>query len=276
VQLRLELRDDLPSVQGDASQLQQLVMNLLINGAEAIGPDKTGTVLVTTSLQDVDETCRLSPNGSFESPPGSYVSLEVHDTGCGMDEVTVNRTFNPFFTTKFTGPRPGGVRGIVQGHKGTINVLSRPGEGTTFRVLFPVTEEVAVPKAAPAPHIQARHELILVIDDEDIIRRTAKSVLEHYGYRVVLAANGKEGVDLFQVLTEKASAVLLDMTTPFMNGEEALRHLKEINPAIKAILSSGYDEVGAIRRFSGKGLAGFIQKPYSAVTLAEKIRSMLA
>jgi CheY-like chemotaxis protein len=133
-----------------------------------------------------------------------------------------------------------------------------------------------VPKAAPAPHIQARHELIRVVDDEDIIRRTAKSVLEHYGYRVVLAANGKEGVDLFQVLTEKVSAVLLDMTMPFMNGEEALRHLKEINPAIKVILSSGYNEVEAIRRFSGKGLAGFIQKPYSAVTLAEKIRSILA
>ena len=277
VQLRLELRDDLPSVQADAGQLQQLVMNLVINGAEAIGPDETGTVLVTTSLQNVDETCRMSPNGSFELPADSYVSLEVHDTGCGMDEATVNHIFDPFFTTKFTGRGLGlaAVQGIVQGHKGTIKVLSSPGKGTTFKVLFPVTEEVAVLKAAPAPHLQARRELVLVIDDEDIIRRTAKSVLEHYGYTVVLAANGKEGVDLFQVLTEKVSAVLLDMTMPLMNGEEALRHLKAINPAIRVILSSGYNEVEAIRRFNGKGLAGFIQKPYSAVALVEKIRAIL-
>ena len=116
---------------------------------------------------------------------------------------------------------------------------------------------------------------ILVIDDEDIIRRTAKSMLEHYGFTVVVAENGQEGVELFQVLAEKVSAVLLDMTMPVMNGDEAFRRLKAINPAIKVILSSGYNEVEAIRLFTGKGLAGFIQKPYSTTTLLAKIRSIL-
>jgi PAS domain S-box-containing protein len=277
VQLRLELRDDVPSIHADASQLQQLIMNLVINGAEAIGADENGTVLVTTGTQIVDETYRLSALAGSELGVGTYVSLEVHDTGCGMDDVTLSRIFDPFFTTKFTGRGLGlaAVQGIVKGHKGTLKVYSRPGRGTTFKVLFPATGELPASKPALPPQLVARHELILVIDDEDIIRRTAKSMLEHYGYTVVLAENGKEGVELLKVLAESVSAVLLDMTMPVMNGEEALRYMRAINPDIKVILSSGYNEVEAIRRFTGKGLAGFIQKPYSAPALAEKIRSVL-
>src|SRR4029077_13152988 len=126
-----------------------------------------------------------------------------------------------------------------RGHKGTMKVYSHPGEGTTFKVLFPAakTNETVVAKPAPVHNLPASHELILVIDDEEIIRRTAKSMLEHHGYRVVLAENGNEGVELFQVLAEKVSAVLLDMAMPVMNGEETLRRLKAINPAIKVILS---------------------------------------
>jgi CheY-like chemotaxis protein len=163
----------------------------------------------------------------------------------------------------------------VKGHKGALRVYSRPEKGTTFKVLFPATAERVVSKSAPTPHLVATHELILVIDDEDIIRRTAKSMLEHYGYTVILAENGKEGVELLRALGEKVSAVLLDMTMPVMNGEEALRHLRAINPTLKVILSSGYNEVEAIRRFTGKGLAGFIQKPYSAPALVGKIKSVL-
>ena len=116
---------------------------------------------------------------------------------------------------------------------------------------------------------------ILVIDDEPLVRRTTKSMLEHYGYTVVVAESGKEGVDLFNVLTDRVSLVLLDMTMPIMNGEETLRHLKTSQPDVKVILSSGYNEVEAIQRFTGKGLAGFIQKPYSAAALAEKVKMAL-
>lgn len=278
VQLRLELRDDIPLVQADASQLQQLVMNLVINGAEAIPPNDNGTVLVTTGIQNIDEHYLLSTLGtSSELPAGTYISLEVHDTGSGMDDATLSRIFDPFFTTKFTGRGLGlaAVQGIVRGHKGTMKVYSRPGKGTTFKVLLPATDQVIVSKPAPAPHLLAKHELILVVDDEEIIRRAAKSMLEHYDYTVVVAENGKEGIELFQVLAEQVSAVLLDMTMPVMSGEEAFRRMKAIKPNVKVILSSGYNEMEAIRRFTGKGIAGFIQKPYSAAALAEKVRTVL-
>jgi two-component system cell cycle sensor histidine kinase/response regulator CckA len=278
VQVRLELRDDLPLVQADGSQIQQVVMNLVINGAEAIGADKNGTVLVTTNVQHVDEHYLLSTIGdSAEITPGTYISLEVHDTGCGMDEATLNRIFDPFFSTKFTGRGLGlaAVQGIVRGHKGTMKVYSRAGEGTTFKVLFPATDQAALPKKTTALLPVSKNELILVIDDEDIIRRTAKSMLERYGYTVIVAENGKEGVELFQVLAGKVVVVLLDMTMPIMNGEEAFSRLKSIKPDVKVILSSGYNEVEAVRRFTGKGLAGFIQKPYSSITLGEKLRAVI-
>jgi PAS domain S-box-containing protein len=278
VQLRLELRDDLPLIAADASQIQQIIMNLVINGAEAIGPANNGTVLVTTGEQNVDEQYLLSTfEGPAQLPQGMYVTLDVHDTGCGMDEATVKRIFDPFFTTKFTGRGLGlaAVQGIVRGHKGALKVYSTPGKGTTFKAFFPATEETVAVKRPPVAPAAARDLLVLVIDDEEIIRKTAKAMLERYGYTVVLAENGKEGVELFQVLADKVSAVLLDMTMPVMNGEEAFSRMMAIRPDVKVVLSSGFNEVEAIRRFTGKNLAGFIQKPYSAAALGEKIRSVL-
>jgi PAS domain S-box-containing protein len=277
VQLRLELRNDTPMTLADSSQLQQIVMNLVINGAEAIGADQ-GTVLVTTGVQNVDETYRQNTFGEgSDLATGTYVTLEVHDNGCGMDEATLSRIFDPFFTTKFTGRGLGlaAVQGIVRGHKGAMKVYSRPGAGTTFKVLFPATEQTVEVPPAPVPQLSASDQLILVIDDEEIIRRTARAMLERYGYKVIVAENGKEGVALFQVLGDKVSAILLDMTMPVMNGEEALRLLKEIRPDVHVVLSSGYNEVEAIRRFAGKGIAAFIQKPYSTATLVDKIRSVI-
>jgi two-component system, cell cycle sensor histidine kinase and response regulator CckA len=276
VQLRLELRDDIPSILADSSQLQQLVMNLVINGAEAIPADQPGSVIVTTGTHIVEEHDLATLDEESELAAGTYVSLQVQDTGSGMDEVTLGRIFEPFFTTKFTGRGLGlaAVLGIVRGHKGIMKVRSRPGKGTIFRVLFPASAAPAVRTPPPAFSVPVRDEVILVIDDEEIIRRTAKSMLERYGYTVMVAENGREGVELFRVLAEKVSVVLLDMTMPVMNGEEALAHLKAINPSVKVILSSGYNEVEAIRRFTGKGIAGFVQKPYSTAALIEKIGSV--
>jgi CheY-like chemotaxis protein len=276
--LRLDLAEGLPFIEADASQVQQLVMNLVINGAEAIGPEKDGSVSVTTSVQDVDavylQTALGDPAaGAF----GKYVSLEVQDTGIGMDRATLNRIFDPFFTTKFTGRGLGlaAAQGIVRSHKGIMRVYSQPGLGTTFKVLFPATGEQARTRPAVALPVVTRSEIVLVIDDEDIIRRTAKSMLERYGYTVVLAEDGKEGVELFKVLAEKIAVVLLDMTMPVMNGEETYRRLKAVKPDVRVILSSGYNEVEAIHRFAGKGLNGFMQKPYSAAALIQKIASVL-
>ncbi|MDP9169072.1 MAG: response regulator, partial [Acidobacteriota bacterium] len=210
--------------------------------------------------------------------PGRYVTVEVHDTGTGMSAETMAKIFDPFFTTKFTGRGLGlaAVIGIVRGHKGAMKVYSTLGQGTTFKVLFPATEEHAtVPPPQPVIERRQTGYGVLVIDDEQVVRQTAKSMLERYGYAVYVAENGKEGVDLYRGLGTKVDVILLDMTMPVMSGTETFRELKNMNPGLPVILSSGYNEVEAIQRFTGKGLAGFIQKPYSAAALANKISTII-
>jgi len=278
VQLRLELAAELPAVEADVTQIQQLIMNLVINGAEAIG-EQPGTVLITTASQQVDDGYIATVLPPEQISPGLYVNLQVHDTGSGMTPETIEKIFDPFFTTKFTGRGLGlaAVLGIVRGHRGAIKVYSTPGQGTTFKILLPAAGQhvVKAEEASVAP-ATARGETVLVVDDEQIVRRTAKTMLERYGYSVVLAENGREAVELYRVLADKIALILLDMTMPLMGGEETLRELKTIRPEVRVLLSSGYNEVEAIRRFTGKGLAGFIQKPYSAIALTEKVRSVLA
>ena len=278
VELRLQLQDDLPSIEGDAAQIQQLVMNLVINAAEAVEEGQTETVWIITRLEQISQAYinqMIAPNGTV---PGTYVTLEVRDAGCGMDAATLQRIFDPFFTTKFTGRGLGlaAVMGMVRGHKGALHVESTPGKGSSFKVLFPVIGGPASSIAPSTPEMSlAGDETVLVVDDEDTVRQTAKSALESYGYKVVVAANGKEGVRLFEELAGEIDAVVLDMTMPVMSGEEALARLKSIRPDIPVVLSSGYEEADATRRFTGKGLAGFIQKPYAAAGLAEKIKIAL-
>jgi len=282
VQLWLDLAERLPMIQADSGQIQQLVMNLVINGAEAIPQGQTGTVTLTTSVQDIDQSYIRTSFGPDEISPGEYVVVEVRDTGTGMDIQTISKIFDPFFTTKFTGRGLGlaAVQGIVRAHHGALKVYSSPGKGTSFKVVFP---SIAAPAANQEPDRKPERRArelrgsgtILVIDDEQIVRRVAKSVLESFGYTVLLAENGLEGSQLFRSSPDGIALVLLDMTMPVMSGEETLRELRSIRPDIKIILSSGYNEVDAVQRFAGKALAGFIQKPYSAVALAEKVTTIL-
>ena len=222
VELALELEEDLPSMEGDAAQIQQLIMNLVINAAEAVEDGKTETVRIITRTEWVDQPAidqMFTPNGIA---PGRYVALEVRDAGSGMDAVTLSRIFDPFFTTKFTGRGLGlaAALGIVRGHKGALHVESVPGEGSTFKVLFPVSAGPVAPSGRSNPEMNlVGHETILVIDDEAAVRQAAKSILESYGYKVVVAANGKEGLTLFQPPGEEIDAVLLDMTMPVMSGK---------------------------------------------------------
>jgi len=271
VQLRLELTKSLPSISADIAQIQQIVMNLVLNGAEAIG-DQRGTVLVTTGLQAIDEFYVQSLFSSEGISAGTYVFLEVHDTGCGMDEVTKTRIFDPFFTTKFTGRGLGlaAVLGIVRGHKGSIKVYSSPGKGTTFKVFFPASD--APPARLPPPTASFRGEgLALVIDDDQGVREAASRLLEHFGFRVVSAVNGRHGVEVFQQHEAEVVLVLLDMTMPEMNGEETFREIRRIRADVPVILSSGYNEIEATRRFTSKGLAGFLQKPFTPKELGQKL-----
>ena len=278
-QLRLLLRDDLPQVSADPTQIQQLVMNLVINAGEAIEDGKRGSVTVSTSVQEVSEAYAQEHFAAEHLPPGSYVRLEVSDNGTGMDERTRKQIFDPFFTTKFMGRGLGlaAVLGIVRGHKGAIRVTSLPGHGSSFEILLPAIEKapaLAKPPAVPARDLNGAGT-VLVVDDEEIVRKIAKSALERFGYRVLLAEDGEMAVKVFQNAAKEISLVLLDMTMPLMSGEEALRRLQAIRPGVRTIASSGYNAAMAMQRFAGYGLKDFIQKPYTAEQLAEKVKAAL-
>ena len=279
VDLRLDLAPDLPRVDADTAQLQQLVMNLVVNGAEAIG-EGGGRLSITTRLQAVDEayigTLRLPENVE----PGPYVVLDVQDTGCGMDEATVARIFEPFFTTKFAGRGLGlaAVQGIVRGHKGAIKVYSEPGKGTKFRVLLP-----AATAAQPRFHEEpvavtacAGGGTVLLVDDEPVVRQTGKAALERLGYRVIVAEDGRSAVELFRANPDGIRLIVLDMTMPGITGEEAMRQFREIDGAVPILLSSGFSEIEALSRFGGYRLAGFLQKPFTVAALAEKVKAATA
>lgn len=278
VYLRLDLDENARSIHADAGQIQQVIMNLVINAAEAIAPNTPGVVVVRTAEQDIDEEYARVYFGAGQVEPGRYVSLEIQDTGVGMDEATRLRIFDPFFTTKFMGRGLGlsAVLGIVRAHHGALRVESRPGEGSTFHAVFP-----AMGAATPAPE-QVEHEddlsghgLILVVDDEATIRRTAKLALERYGYEVLVARDGLMAVELFEERADEISLVVMDLTMPEMGGEETLRRLQAIRPDVRVVLSSGYHETDVIEHFAGQRLAGFIQKPYNIRTLAAKVKAAL-
>ncbi len=279
VQIRLELGSDLPPVEADAGQLQQVIMNLIMNGAEAIG-ENVGLVTCTTAPQLVDEEhIRALGSEGRHVAPGQYVMLEVHDNGCGMDDGTLGRIFEPFFTTKFTGRGLGlaGVSGIVHGHKGAIRVYSLPGKGSTFKVLFPVMPVNHPPAFEPPQHLsEGRNQTVLIVDDEASVRSVARNTLQRRGYRTIEAADGREALEVYKRFFSEVSLVLLDLTMPYMNGEEVLRELKRITPSVKVLLSSGFNEVEAVRRFTGQGLAGFLQKPYASSVLAETVKRVLS
>jgi two-component system cell cycle sensor histidine kinase/response regulator CckA len=270
---------ELPSVMADATQIRQIVMNLITNASEAIG-EVSGVITLSTGLMDCDEAYLRGVVGDFDTiPPGQYVYFEVSDTGCGMDPATLARIFDPFFTTKFTGRGLGlaAVIGIVRGHKGALRVYSEPRRGTTFKVLFPAYHQPAE-SAEHTATLEAEwkgHGLVLLADDEESIRSMAKRILEKAGFEVLATADGKQALEAFMKHPGKIRLVVLDMTMPHMDGEACFRELRRLDPEVKVIMTSGYNEQDVISRFVGKGLAGFVQKPYKIGDLLPKIREIL-
>ena len=278
VDIQLDLAAGLPAVEADPGQIQQLVMNLIVNGAEAIGEGNPGAVVIRTETRalDAEEIRREFPNDQLS--PGAYVGLEVRDTGSGMDEATRNKIFDPFFTTKFQGRGLGlaAVSGIVRTQKGAIRVYSSPGRGSSFQILFPAVAAKATdrgPRMLPTETPAAG--TVLFIDDEEALRRLAQSALERNGWRVLLAENGAEGVRLFEENQDHITVVILDMTMAVMGGEEALDRMKAIRPGVPVIISTGYGELEAARHFAGKDMAGLLEKPYTVSQLMETIAVVL-
>jgi signal transduction histidine kinase len=276
VLLRLELDPNLPAVEADVAQIQQVVLNLVVNGAEAIG-DEPGRVLVTTGVQDVDANDATDLVGSAPLAPGRYVFIEVRDTGCGMDDATKARIFDPFFTTKFTGRGLGlaATLGIVRSHEGAVRLSSAPGKGTTFRVLLPASSLPVQRDGLPVSAGFAGSGTVLVVDDEKGVRSTLRMLLTPMGFDVLDASDGHEAIDVFAANADAIVLVVLDLTMPVLGGREVFAELCRIRPGVRVILSSGYDEEEMARRFGAKGIAGFLQKPYTAAELAEKLSAAL-
>jgi CheY-like chemotaxis protein len=279
VTIKYQLDHNLPQVEADATQIRQVAMNLIINAADAIG-EKPGVITVTTGLMECDSECLMDTViGKEDLQTGTHVYLEVSDNGCGMDEKTLARIFDPFFTTKFTGRGLGlaAVLGIVRGHKGALKVSSKPGEGTIFRVVLPKSDKHI--EASPIANKQADdlrgRGTILVVDDEVDILTITRMMLEKKGFSVLTASNGAAGVDLFRKHSDEIMAVLLDMTMPNMNGEEAFREMQKIRSDVLAVLVSGYNEEEIRARFSGESFAGFLHKPYGFPDLMNKLKEIL-
>ena len=276
--LNLNLAADLPPIQGDASQIRQVVMNLITNASESLGEDR-GSVTVTTGVQwaEAGQLPALEPQRVL--PEGRYVFVEVADTGCGMDAPTLAKIFDPFFTTKFTGRGLGlaAVLGIIRGHQGSIKVDSHPGTGTTFRVMFPAAEgsmAAEIAQVAETPAAWLDNGLVLVVDDQAAIRNLACTVLEQAGLRVLTAADGQEAVAVFAEHASEIHAVLLDLSMPGMDGGEVFQHITQLVPDIRVVLCSGYNEQDVNTKLGGRKPAAFLRKPYHPSDLVRQLRTI--
>jgi len=272
--LLYDLSEDLPLIECDRTQIEQIIMNFVINSSEAIG-DNQGKITIKTGKKDCDKYYIASTYLKEKICEGLYVFLEISDTGSGMTEEIKEKIFDPFFTTKFLGRGLGlaAVLGIVRGHKGTIKVCSEEGKGTAMTVLFPAlrTEELSVKKEKEPFKIFRGRGTVLVIDDEKSVRTIAEAFLKKAGFKVIAASNGMEAIELFNLNSKEINAVILDMTMPDLNGRETYDELCKIQSDVKVILSSGYSEEEAFSQFGHDGIKDFLQKPYEFKTFMEVI-----
>ena len=273
--LRLNLAPHLPKVEVDATQLRQIVMNLVINASEAIG-DRSGVIAITTGCMDCDKNYLKNVWLSENLGAGMYVFLEVADTGCGMSKEVLERLFDPFFTTKFSGRGLGmaAVLGIVKGHRGAIRVYSEPGKGSTLKILLPASDRPAE-MFAPDPSSDGflGSGTVLLVDDEETVRGIGSEMLRELGFLPVTAENGRAALGIFKERPE-ISFVIMDLTMPHLDGEQCFRELRRISPGVKVIMTSGYNEHEVTQKFVGKGLSGFLQKPYNISELKRMIISL--
>lgn len=277
VVIRQNLFPGLPPVKGDSSQLRQVLMNLVLNASEAIG-NKSGVILISTGIMNCDRQYLLGTFVSESIPEGDYVYIEVSDTGCGIPPQDRDRIFDPFFTTKFLGRGLGlaAVQGIIRGHGGAIKVYSEPGKGSTFKVLLPIADDAVILPVAARPESRwTSHGLVLLAEDEETVRAIGQRMLERMGFTVLTAVDGRDCLRIFQEHVQSLRLVVLDLTMPHLDGDEVFREIRRVRPDLPTIIASGYTEQEIRQRFAGKGIAGFIQKPYHFTDLRGVIRAAL-
>jgi len=270
-------------VEADPSQLQQVVMNLVINASEAIG-EQSGTITLRTRREDLGPNARDYALAGQCLDPGRYVSLEVSDDGAGMSPEVLRKIFDPFFTTKFAGRGLGlaAIHGIVRGHRGGIRVLSEPGRGSAFKLVFPAAAGPMSPlppeprAPEPAPEAGPLDGMVLVVDDEAAIRGMAVKALARRSIATLQARDGREALRMFEQNQDRVRLILMDLTMPNLDGEETLRELRRRGATVPVILSSGFNEADILGRFEGLGLAGFIKKPFGLAELVALVSRTLS
>jgi len=275
VRLIYNLTRDIPAVEADATQMRQVVMNLITNASEAIDK-RQGSITVSTGVLECKREDLADTYINEKLPEGKYVFLEVSDSGCGMDRETLERIFDPFFTTKFTGRGLGlaAVLGIVRGHHGTIKVNSEKDRGTTFQILLPSLGPTVKPH--PVEDLESEEwrgsGMILFVDDEKTVRTVGQRMLEMKGFDVITAKDGSEAVRLFREHHSEIRLIILDLTMPKMDGRETYQELRGISRDVPVILSSGYSEQEIEKHFDDGEIAGFLQKPYKLDTIIREVK----
>jgi PAS domain S-box-containing protein len=276
--LQYKFTHPLPAVEGDPSQIRQIIMNLITNASEALG-DRPGTIAIGTGVVSCSRLFLSQCVLGEGLPEGQYAYFEVRDTGCGMDRETMAKMFDPFFTTKFTGRGLGlaGVLGIVRSHKGLIKVDSELNHGSTFRVMLPASTRPADMLEGEGAHADEwrGQGSILVIDDEEHVRVVAERILSRAGFSVLTAGDGRVALETFRRHADEIRGVILDLTMPEMSGEQVYEKLKEIGRDVPVLVSSGYSEQDVRLRFAGDGCLQFIQKPYRVQELLGKLKSLI-
>ena len=272
IKIHTKYQESIWPVEVDPSQIEQVLLNLYVNAWQAMPGG--GELYLQTGNVMLDE----SYSKPYKLSPGKYVKISVTDTGVGMDEATQERIFEPFFTTKKMGRGMGlglaSTYGIIKNHDGIINVFSQKGEGTTFDIYLPASEKEVIEEKKLPEAVLKGTETILLVDDEDIIVSIGEKILKRMGYDVITAKNGKEAIELYKENKDRVDIVVLDMIMPEMGGGEAYDRLKEINPNVRVLLSSGYSIEGQASEILKRGCDGFIQKPFRMRLLSRKIKEL--
>ena len=279
VVIKPELGTDIPTITADASQLRQVVMNLIINAAEAIG-DAEGEIDIKLAKAEIKADQQEKDHLNFIIPAGRYICFEVTDNGCGMDDESMRKIFEPFYTTKFTGRGLGmsAVLGIIKAHHGALQLESQLGHGTTFKVYLPVQLSKSETEEAHQKAVSATWHgsgTILLAEDEVQVKSIAIALLQKLGFTVIDAANGKEALELYQQNANDITMVVTDMGMPVMNGYELFYRLKQLDPLLPIIISSGFGEGDIASKIPHEEIAGLINKPYKFEQLRDVLRGVV-